>query len=331
MTDDSGTGEAPLYRVAEVNADNAAEMRALFERVFGKPMSETFWHWKYRPGRGHGMGVWQGDELVAHYGGVGMDILWCGTPSRAVQIVDVMVTPSVRHGVRTQSPFFLATSKFLERYLGYGNPYVIGFGFPSDRHLVLARHLKLYAKVGEMTEVTVDRPHRHWSDVLYRWSTLAPGDFARERATLDRLWQAMAASLPQAIVIRKDAERLQQRYLQHPEQRYELWLLRTRLLGTPLAVVAVKVETQRVFVLDAVCDQARLADVLRLAAHRAWQRYDVPLVAWLSSAYTAPLAAAGLRLSALPIVTPSNIWAPGPDPATLQDRWCLFAGDTDYL
>jgi len=84
-------------------------------------------------------------------------------------------------------------------------------------------------------------------------------------------------------------------------------------------------------VLDAVCDQSRLADVLRLAAQRAWQQHDAPLVAWLSSAYTAPLAAAGLRLSALPIVTPSNIWAPGPDPATLQDRWCLFAGDTDYL
>jgi Acetyltransferase (GNAT) domain len=321
-------------RLGEIQLDNAAEMRELFERVFGKPMSEPFWRWKYLNGNGHALGVWQGDVLVAHYGGIGADIVMDGQAKRAVQIVDVMVDPAVRSAVRRTSPFFLATSSFLERFIGFSQPYLLGYGFPSHRHLQLAAHLRLYAAVGAMSELHFPTaPPVTLRDALYQWKALPAPAFAAQAAEFDQLWQRMQQSLPAAIIVRKDAARIRHRYLDHPEHAYQLWVLRHRLTGTAVATVVLKVEAARVLLMDVVGPLPVLARVLRLTARLAWQHWQLPLTLWLSTAQVEKLQlpAQHLQVNALPISTPANIWTAGPPPAELQDRWWLMAGDTDFL
>lgn len=309
-------------------------MRRLFERIFGKPMSEPFWRWKYDQDCGHALGVWQGDVLVAHYGGIGADIVMDGQAKRAVQIVDVMVDPSVRNAVRKTSPFFLATSTFLERFIGYQQPYLLGYGFPSHRHLHLAEHLKLYAPVGEMSELVFPAaPPATLCSLFYQWEPLTSQNLPAHADDLNRLWQDMQQSLPTAILVRKDAARLRYRYLEHPEHQYELFLLRKRLSGEAVAVVVLKPEAERILLMDAVAALPLLPNALHLAARLAWRRWQLPLAAWLSTAQVKrmQLPARLVQVKPLPICTPANIWTAGPSPAEIKDRWWLMAGDTDFL
>ena len=319
------------YRLDDITEVDAAAMRGLFADVFGKPMSAAFRQWKYRPGAGHGIGVWQGNALVAHYGGVGADVVIDGQPARAVQIVDVMVLPSVRQGVRSHSPFFLAASNFLERYIGYGRPYLLGYGFPSHRVFRLAEHLRLYAPVGGMSELSVAPVPLRWHERRWHWQAITRENYAQHQVQLDALWQAMLASFPQAILVRKDAERLHYRYLQHPEHQYHLQLLRAAFRRRALAAAALKVESQRVLLMDLIADARDFSRALTLLAAEVERRWHLPLQFWLSSAHAKPLLRDNITATELPIVTPANIWSPGPAPAELQDRWCLSAGDTDFL
>jgi hypothetical protein len=324
---------ATSFRVGDIDFANAAEMRELFASVFGKPMSEAFWSWKYQDGHSHGLGVWDGDTLVAHYGGVAADIIFEGKPARAVQIVDVMVVPAARYGVRTQSPFFLATSTFIDRYIGYGQPYLLGYGFPSDRHMKLAQRLELYARVGGMSELTMHGGARMPADWLLQRRTLTDDNFPQYAAAIDSLWQRMQTSLPAAaILVRKDAERIHYRYFQHPEQRYRLLWWQNRFTGKPFAVAVVKEEPTRALLMDIVADAADFPRVLRLVANNMAREHNLPLVFWLSSAWVERLQLGGLAaVKALPISTPARFRTEGPQSEVLQDRWCLTAGDTDYL
>ena len=80
-----------------------------------------------------------------------------------------------------------------------------------------------------------------------------------------------------------------------------------------------------------------LALVVVLAA---WNKADrglttsiiaASIVFWLSAAWQQRFGLDALPAQQLPISTPTNIWREGPAPAELQDRWCLTAGDSDFL
>jgi Acetyltransferase (GNAT) domain len=304
----------------------------LFAEVFQKPMTEQLWRWKYRNGTEPGFGVWRGDKLVAHYGGVGCDIVLDGKPARAIQSVDVMVATNARQGGRRQSPFFLSTSMFLERCIGYSQPHLLGYGFPSDRHLQLAQHLGLYAKVGGMSELTVPAATPALSDkLLVHCETLSQDNFAAHREAINALWQRMQASMPTAILVRKQSDWLQHRYLEHPEESYRLMLWRQRVTGRAIALVVIKKEPSRYLVMDVLAAAKDVPCALRLLGSKHEGESGLPMVYWLSSAWVARLQLAALPVKSLPISTPANIWTEGPKPATLQDRWYLTAGDTDFL
>lgn len=319
------------FRVDEIRAENAGEMCHLFENIFGKPMSAACWQWKYPLSGGHGVGVWDGDELVAHYGGAGVEVVFEGKLVHAVQICDVMVSPKVRHAVRKHSPMFVAASTFIERFVGYGQEFLLGFGFPSNRALHLAEHLRLYEVVGTMSELSFPAVTSRLSDWLYGWRQIEPDSVAACADTLDALWQQMQASMPAAVLVNKNAARVNYRFVQHPHHRYHLWLLRQRLTGQVLTAVVLKEEPEQILLMDLIGSQAHFATALRQLALAVKRRWTQPLVFWLSSVHAEQLQIAGMQRQALPISTPANIWTKGPAPAALMNRWWLTAGDTDFL
>lgn len=316
--------------VRDIERGDAAAVRTLFANIFRKEMPQALWDWKYARPQGAALGVWRGDELVAHYGGMGVDICFNGAPAAAAQICDVMVNPSVRHAVRKQSPFFLSTSAFLERYLGYDKRWLVGYGFPSDRHMDLAAHLKLYAPVGRMWELHWDLPVKPAAPWLLKTHRLDRATFERHRARIDALGAQQRGDLAARIAVRKDAAFVEWRYLQHPLERYELLLVTHRITGKPIGLCVLKVESERVLWMEALGPLAHLPALAQIARAATWQLEQRKLALWCGAPDVARFGNV-TGAQALPITTPANVWTPGPAPDELRDRWWLLAGDTDYL
>jgi hypothetical protein len=319
--------EVRLYRPRDYVA-----VSSLFTDIFKQPMSTAFHAWKYRPGKSGAMVVFKGGELVAHYGGIGTEIVLRGEESSAMQIVDVMVKPSARQAVRKTSPFFLAGSRFLEQFIGNEQPWRLGYGFPSDRHMRLAAHLGLYAPVGRMVELVWDsaaaaRAPRPW----WGLDVLTLENASTHAKALDALWAAMRQDLTQACAVVKDANWLRWRYLEHPERDYQVTLVRNRFTDRPLGLFVCRAEGERLFLLDLVAPKANLALLIGLAAHQAQQRQLPALMTWCSQSFRDWLPHQGATVTELPIITPANLWTPGPTPDSLQNLWWLLPGDTDFL
>jgi hypothetical protein len=324
------SGESGKLTVRELSPADAPEMRRLFTKIFQKDMPQELWDWKYARPHCAALGVWRGDELVAHYGGMGTDITYDGAPARAVQICDVMVDTTVRQAVRTQSPFFLSTSAFLERYIGYDNPFLLGFGFPSDRHMALAARLKLYAPVGRMWELGWNFDSAQRVPWLLGVTVLDAANVARYRKQLDALGAQQAQDLSGRIVARKDADFVTWRYLQHPLERYTVLFVKHRITGKPIGLLVLKVEDERVLWMDAIAPLAHLPALAQVARAATWLLERRKLALWCSEPDVARFGEV-MTSTALPITTPANIWTPGPAPEDLKDRWWLLAGDTDWL
>lgn len=314
----------------ELNVEDAPAVRRLFAEVFQKPMSEGLWRWKYAGGQGHGIGVWRGRELVAHYGGMGRDMLYFGQARRAVQITDVMVKAAGRGAVRKSSPFYLAGAAFLERYIGYAQPYLLGFGFPSERHMRLAQRLGLYAPVGAMVQTLWETAGAR-PPLALAAHPLTSADWEENRQAVDGLWQGLADDLATYIVARKDAAFLRERYLRHPEHHYALVLLRRRLTRGPVGLAVLRLEQDHALLMDVVCPLRHLPAVLRAALAESARAGRPRMKTWCSRAFARRFQVHGAVQNDLPIITPTNILTPAPAPEELRDKWWLMPGDTDFL
>lgn len=322
------TGALSLRLLAEPDAPAVC---SLFAEVFGHELGQDLWNWKYRRPDAHAVGVFRDGELVCHYGGLGARIVCKGLPATAIQIVDVMVKPAARYAVRKQSPFFLAGSAFLQRFIGYERPYLLGYGFPSDRHMKLAAHLGLYAPVGQMKEATWDTTAASSPGWSIQLQELDAGNYAAAATTLDALWEQLRHDLREHIVVAKTAAWIEQRYLCHPTRTYRLVLVRRRFGGQPLGLLVLQQEAQRMLLMDCLGPLAHWPELLHCARALALTAGSARLATWCGTAFADLFAQDAAVLQTLPISIPANIWTPGPAPATLRDHWWLLPGDTDYL
>jgi hypothetical protein len=323
---------APASRLHAVAPADAHAMRRLFEDIFGQPMSEAHWHWKYGEGRGHGIAITRDGRMLAHYGGITRQVLWQGRPAQACQVCDVMVAPEANRALVRKGPMHTVSATFLEEHLGWHGTHPLAYGFPSDRHHVLAERLQLYTGV--------DSIHRaSWPAVLQSVdgqvevlddSALAPG--GRRVRAVARLWQAMAQALVDQVVGVRDAAWLRYRYLQRPGLSYRLLYLRRGWTRRPVGVVVLRLHEQHAEVLDLVADPADFAALIVVArgeaARAGLQRVDC----WITQSQlhrVGGIAAADCTTAPVGITVPANIHTPGPVD-DVRGRWFLMAGDADF-
>lgn len=323
-------GDPQPLAVRELGPADAAEMRALFSEVFRKEMTQALWDWKYARPHSVALGVWRDGRMIAHYGGMGVDISYKGQPSTAVQICDVMVNVSARQAVRKTSPFYISTSTFIDRYIGYERKFLLGYGFPSDRHMDLAAHLNLYGGVGRMWELSWDLATPPRMPLLLRTEPVDAASFARHRATLDALAARQRGELPDRIIVRKDAAFIKWRFLDNPQERYELRLVKHRLTGKAIGLCVFKVEAERVLWMEVLAAREHLPALAQVARAVTWQLERRKLGLWCAAADVTAFGTVTQAVE-LPITTPTNVRRPGPAPEELKDRWWLLAGDTDWL
>ncbi len=303
-------------------------MRELFVQCFDQPLSPAQWNWKYGNRQGLASGAWLADgQLIAHYAGFPRRVVDAGQDRLAVQIGDVMVHPSERGRLMRHSPFYQVAAHFLEQNVGTRARFLHAFGFPNERALRLGEQLGLYAPVCPVIQLVWSRPDA--LPTLSRWQqciTLTSNDLYRA----DSLWSQMRRDFTDALLGVRDAERLRQRYVNHPDQPYQVHGIRHRLTRRFLGIVVTRLHAERLEWLDLVAPRSTWDEcawaVCALA--RLHQRPVVTL--WMTEPFAA-LFTLPHRREALAVQVPCNIHTPGPAPDTVRGRWLLTGGDTDFL
>jgi len=319
-------------RIATVGTKHADQMRMLFQNVFSpNRMTAEHWRWKYGQGRGVGVGAWRGNQLVAHYGGVWRRVSFRGADEVAVQITDVMVSNPERGILRRHGAFFRTAASFPECFTGYGAKALIGFGFPSERHFRAAALRGLYAAIDRVVEL-------EWSAAasaagrrrFHRLTQVDAAVLRQRRPSLDRIWRSMKQSLPLSILGVRDGGYIEHRYLDNPCHEYLYAVLRAPLSGRWQALVVLGVEERTFHIRDIVGNIRYVPSVIETLRSQ-WLPEGGALHLWLTRSHEHRAPSTHCARRDLGIVVPHSIWSAGPPVETVENRWWLTSGDTDFL
>lgn len=230
------------WHAVELGAAQVDEIRTLFAQVFGHPMSEALWRWKYDGGRGRATGT-RGDDgsLLAHYGGTARTLVCAGEPVQAVQLGDVMVKTEARGILSRQGPFATATQAFLQNHVGTPEGFALGFGFPNARHTRLGEKLGMYTPAGEILELRWSLPSCAAPFWKRPWTT-SPVDWgmASTDARLNALWHALRGSAQGFVLPQRDAHWWRHRFANHPDGAYRCWWVLGRYSRRILGAVVLR-------------------------------------------------------------------------------------------
>lgn len=313
---------APRWQVRHVRPSDFEEIATLFQEVFGHPLSRDLWNWKYADGHGNAVLAARNGALIAHYGGMYRDVMLCGEPDWVFQICDVMVHPKERGVMTRQGPFLLTAATSAEIY----GP--LGFGFPGDRHALLAEKIGVGTSMGQMTEI--------------RWPPASPRFRLRTRvqtverrnpasqALVEPLWAAMAHDLREGVVGVRDWAFLEHRYFSHPHNHYEVLVVTARLTGNPLGVMVLRRLEGSCELLDVIAPLAYLP-LLIDQARRLTGLWGIPyLYCWITKNYAQRFLDCGGKEESLNICVPNSAWTNDPRAEVFKDKWWLMSGDTDF-
>ncbi|MES2949235.1 MAG: GNAT family N-acetyltransferase [Pseudomonadota bacterium] len=314
--------EAPRWRLGHLRQSDYPETAVLFQEVFGHPLSPELWAWKYANGGGNAVLARRDGVLVAHYGGMYRDVMLCGKPDWVFQICDVMVHPKERGVMTRRGPFLLTAATSAEIY----GP--LGFGFPNDRHVLLAEKVGLYAEVGQMREV-------RWEPASPRFRLgtrlrVVARDSAASRVLVESLWAAMAQDLRHDVVGVRDWAFLEHRYFKHPHHQYEVLSVTSRLTGKSLGLIVLRRWETSCELVDVIAPLANLP-VLVDQARRLTGLWGLSsLYCWITKNHLPHFLVAEGKELPLNVTIPTSCWTNDPRADVFKDRWWLMSGDTDF-
>lgn len=318
------------YHVRPAIPEDAGAICALFNKIFPDEMSLSHWQWKYQREQSRAIVAYRNGRLIAHYGGVGTDILLEGGRSTAIQVADLMVHPSERQAVRQNSPFFLMASAFLDNYVGYENPFYLGYGFPSYRAMALSDRLGLFTPIGAMHEITWEINENDFAHTC-NITKITQANLANHTDSINTLWMRFSKNLAQRYVCKKDAEFIRWRYLEHPAKTYAIYLVTRRLSGKVKYLLIMRHEQKKSMLMDILTPKLDLAPAIKLAKQLTWQQGNQKLVTWCSDTDITRFQFEDAEDKILPVAIPANTRSPAPAPDNQIGKWWFMPGDTDYL
>lgn len=216
-----------IYHTRDYRPGDETAIAALFGTVFGQPLTESQWRWKYT---GTGMAsplarlaFDHTGRLVGHAGAIPLRGWRQGHPLPFFQICDVMVHPDARGQLGRRNLFTVLARELLSR-LAERWPEALADGFPGRRPFRLGEYARVYGQVEPVSALY--RPSRRG---LFPWLYTRP--LAWNDPRLDRLWARLASGFALALV--RDRDYLRWRYATHPFRVYQLLgiYLAGRLLG----------------------------------------------------------------------------------------------------
>lgn len=305
---------------------------ALHRTVFHSDVDVSWHEWKYGDGRVCGTGTWADGALVAHCGGIARTLWLAGERTAGLQIGDVMVEPFWRGILTRRGPFFHASHHFYTSQIGANKPFQLGFGFPSERHLRLAKMTGLLRDGGGVhalrwnTEDADRLPFWSWC-----WTPLDP-DSPEFDTTVNQAWDTMRNLTGLLALGERDAAYVRWRFADRPGRRHQFFTLHRPWSHRPIGIAVLDFGSpDSAHWLDwigrpdslAMASRACRREAARLGRHR--------LDMWATDAVARQLVNTGLAHQTetvrLGIVNTSLLDAK----TTSGLHWWLMGGDTDFL
>lgn len=315
---------APRWRVYRSSDSDCQDISNLFKAVFDQEMQAATWDWKYGDNRGKAIVVRSKGKMIAHYGGVSRPVLFFGKEEKFWQICDVMVHESERGVFSRKGPFFLSAASFTEIFgsIYHGR----GFGFPNRRAMKIAEKLGLYSCVGDMVEIRW-KSHSNRPKLQTRIRHI---ESPRDAGIVDSLWLAMCNDFKGALIGVRDFSFVEHRYLSHPNRKYDVLLVQSRLRSSPLGILVLSRERERLELVDIIGSVNNFPLLLGQARRLAGRWKFDELYCWITKGFSQTFVQ--LEGSEYPtdMEIPTTIWIDGPDPDEIRGKWWLMAGDTDF-
>lgn len=330
-------GWAPrLYRPGD-----EAAILPLYPLAFqGLQRSEAYWDWKFRQNP-------EGSQIVvAEQRGEGIVGLIAALPARVhadgrpvvfSQVVDLMVDPRLRRGLRKAGMYITLMTTLIEEGAGPGRAALL-YGFPNQDSDRVTQEVFGWEALHQVTRLVrrLDAPPRPPVGPLAR-SRYAVRPLERFDEVADRLWDHCRPHLPLATI--RDARYLTWRYLRCPHVRYlpyvawDRWrdrpagiaVLRMGWEGQPLCAIVdwlvPRGESTPASVLLAHAEaEARRAGMAEVAA---WFPPESPERRWfLASGYTA-------EPTRYPLL--AGAYAPDLSLDRVARHWYYTMGDSDIF
>jgi len=312
----------PRWAIRHVRAEDVSGIALLFSEVFKQTLSREMWWWKYGDGHGNAVIATRGGKVIAHYGGIYRDILIGGVHEWAVQICDVMVHPNERGVMTRQGPFLLTAATGAEIY----GPF--GFGFPNARAMQVAEKMGLYAPVGSMVTVTWNAGATRVR-LGTRLCILLP-DSNRHKLLVEELWEQMSSDLSDAVVGYRDWAYIQRRYFTHPQYRYEVIAVLSRLTNKPLGVLVLRKFEDSVELMDIVAPTRNLPVLIDQSTRLAGLWGKTTIYCWITKNQAGHFMVHGAKPSDLDVSIPTSVWTKDVRARVFENKWWLMSGDTDF-
>ncbi|MGB5834352.1 MAG: GNAT family N-acetyltransferase [Thiohalocapsa sp.] len=318
-------GTAPRWGLDHLRESEVGGFLRLFRDSFGAEYDAALWRWKFAAERGRAVVAKRDGRLVAHYGSTKRTISFFGRTGSALQICDVMVDPNERGVMTKKGAMFITTATFLELYLGLER-HTVAYGFPNRRHMVLGAKLGLYAEVARMMEVRWPVSSSARRHALHT----TPLDLEQEAKSIDRSWNAMRASLQDAVCVIRDRDYIRYRYSQHPLKRYEVLCVRSGLLKSLKGVIVLRKDQADCELLDIVAPLKNISLLISAAKLTASSWGCSSLYCWITESFAQRFVQADGTMNDLGIVVPTSVWVPRPEPQKMAGKWWLMSGDTEF-
>lgn len=238
---ETGLHEDPADRwvIRPYRPGDEVQILDLFRRVFGVERSLEHWRWKFEgnpSGQYIRLAETPSEELVGQYAGLPVRMVWGEHTLVLTQIIDVMVDPHFRRGLKRPGLFAAIANRYIADYGGPGKV-AGGYGFPSPEALRIGRlvagYTPLHPVVALVKDLDSGRDPGKKGAWLYRVEEVfCAGD------ELDLLWQRCQPTLSVAIV--RDARYINWRYVDCPDVSYRLLTARQRLTGRLVGVAVLR-------------------------------------------------------------------------------------------
>lgn len=318
-----------LLALRPLKSQDMHGLLTLHNAVFGSTADPAWFDWKYRHGQSVGFGLWQGNEMIAHCGGIPRKFWQHGVVSSYLQIGDVMVTPSWRGVLTRNNPFALVSQAMYGHMLGKGRPYQVGFGFPNERHMRLVVKTGLAWHVGDMVQLRWSEPNQNTS---LGWSWCMQEMDTPEEKPIACAWRAMQSDIQRhdLCVGDRNWSHVRWRYIDRPDKPYRFVALRRRW-SRSVAGVLVLSRQSPVQWLDWI-GPIHLMPKACIAARLAAKAAGTPmLTAWCSASVAGVLQRSAVSSSEIVAAIGVPVTSDFDGAKGSVFPWWLMGGDTDFL
>ena len=252
---------------------------------------------------------------------------------QGLQVGDVMVHPKERGAFTRKGIFYQITHPYLaehiveadETRLPSGPKAVLGFGFPTIRHMILGEKLKFYkpsgAKIMQLAWAAEAAPRNPW------WTVRLT---EHDVSVADRLYSEMKASLPQYLIPVRNAQWVNARFVDHPTHHYVIFALRHRMTQRVAALMVVRERADHLEWIDFVGGREHIDLCLTSLRRHAHALGKAKVQTWLSSWVSDVFNLQSPVVEDTGIVVPTNSHPESAFSEQLSTRLWLMTGDTDF-